>query len=63
MALGVLVVMVVQRQQIPEVRLTRLTNQHMNPDGFPLFPMLFVTIACGAVSGFHASQSPLWPDV
>ncbi len=25
----------------------------------PLFPALFVTIACGAVSGFHATQSPL----
>lgn len=25
----------------------------------PLFPCLFITIACGAVSGFHATQSPL----
>ena len=25
----------------------------------PLFPALFVTIACGAVSGFHATQSPM----
>ncbi len=27
--------------------------------GNPLFPCLFLTIACGAISGFHATQSPL----
>ena len=25
----------------------------------PIFPCLFITIACGAISGFHATQSPL----
>lgn len=30
-----------------------------HPDGIPLWPMMFVTIACGAISGFHATQSPL----
>ena len=25
----------------------------------PIFPCLFITIACGAVSGFHATQSPI----
>ncbi len=34
-----------------------LTNAH--PNEWPLWPMLFVTIACGAISGFHATQSPL----
>lgn len=34
-----------------------LTNQH--PQGLPIFPLMFVTIACGAISGFHATQSPL----
>lgn len=29
------------------------------PDVPPLWPLLFVTIACGAISGFHATQSPL----
>ncbi|WP_119396273.1 carbon starvation CstA family protein [Salinibius halmophilus] len=33
------------------------TNFH--PDNLPLWPLLFITIACGAVSGFHATQSPL----
>ena len=28
-------------------------------EGQPIFPCLFITIACGAVSGFHATQSPL----
>lgn len=29
------------------------------PDKFPIIPTLFTTIACGAISGFHATQSPL----
>ncbi len=33
------------------------TNQH--PKGISVWPMLFVTIACGAISGFHATQSPM----
>ena len=31
----------------------------VHPQRLPIFPMLFVTIACGAVSGFHGTQSPL----
>jgi carbon starvation protein CstA len=42
---------------IPE--LTSLSNQIANPDKFPIVPMLFTTIACGAISGFHATQSPM----
>ena len=34
-----------------------LSNQH--PAGISIWPMLFVTIACGAISGFHATQSPM----
>jgi carbon starvation protein CstA len=33
--------------------------QNLNPKGTPLFPFLFISIACGAISGFHATQSPL----
>ncbi len=33
------------------------TNLH--PKGLPIWPLLFVTIACGAISGFHATQSPM----
>ncbi len=34
-----------------------LTNMH--PAGDAIFPFLFTTIACGAISGFHATQSPM----
>ena len=30
-----------------------------HPDGQPLLPMLFITVACGIISGFHATQSPI----
>ncbi|MCK8827345.1 carbon starvation protein A [Natroniella acetigena] len=40
--------------QIPEITLTNL-----HPESASLWPLLFVTIACGAISGFHATQSPL----
>lgn len=42
---------------IPE--LTSLNNEIADPEKFPIVPMLFTTIACGALSGFHATQSPL----
>ncbi|KOO04975.1 carbon starvation CstA family protein [Vibrio nereis] len=32
---------------------------NLNPNDMPLWPALFITIACGAISGFHATQSPL----
>jgi carbon starvation protein CstA len=44
---------------LPELTLASLGNLHAEPGKFPVFPMLFVTIACGAISGFHATQSPL----
>lgn len=34
-----------------------LTNLH--PDGTPIWPFMFITVACGAISGFHSTQSPL----
>lgn len=30
-----------------------------NPNGLPTWPFMFVTVACGAISGFHATQSPM----
>ncbi|MDT3306207.1 carbon starvation CstA family protein [Shewanella sp. SP1S2-4] len=30
-----------------------------NPDGLPVWPLLFVTITCGAISGFHSTQAPI----
>lgn len=34
-----------------------MTNQH--PKALPTWPLVFITIACGAISGFHATQSPI----
>ncbi|MBQ9228698.1 MAG: carbon starvation protein A [Eubacterium sp.] len=36
-----------------------LTLQNLHPDGTPIWPYMFITVACGAVSGFHATQSPM----
>ena len=30
-----------------------------NPDGLPVWPLLFLTITCGAISGFHSTQAPI----
>jgi carbon starvation protein CstA len=59
MAVGIGGAMVVQRLPIPELIPANFMNMNANPDKFPVFPMLFVTIACGAISGFHSTQSPL----
>jgi carbon starvation protein CstA len=34
-------------------------NFTQHPQGQPILPMLFVTIACGMISGFHGSQNPI----
>ncbi|MGI6013975.1 MAG: carbon starvation protein A [Oscillospiraceae bacterium] len=33
--------------------------RNMYPDGTPIWSVMFITVACGAISGFHATQSPL----
>lgn len=57
MALGLLIVLFTGQYSIPE--LTTLHNYQLNPEALPIIPTLFITIACGAISGFHATQSPL----
>jgi carbon starvation protein CstA len=60
MALGLLVCLFIKWPSLPELwdgfsgwtEKTGIQNQ-------PIFPCLFITIACGAISGFHATQSPL----
>lgn len=59
MALGIFVMMFKNGIQVPEITFSNLKNFHSKPDEFPIFPFVFVTIACGAISGFHATQSPL----
>lgn len=59
MAVGLIIALFVKGYHIPELHLSNIQNYHVNSDKFPIFPMLFITIACGAISGFHATQSPL----
>jgi carbon starvation protein CstA len=59
MAVGVLGALFFNGAPIPEAQFSNLVNMHTDPDKFPIFPMLFISIACGAISGFHATQSPL----
>lgn len=56
MAVGIMVALVGNWAPVPEVT-DGLASRH--PKGYPLFPMMFVSIACGAISGFHATQSSM----
>lgn len=57
MAAGLLGVLFFGDYTIPE--LTSLHNFKPDSADFPIIPTLFITIACGAISGFHATQSPM----
>ncbi|MEI6347319.1 MAG: carbon starvation protein A [Bacteroidota bacterium] len=59
MAIGITGAMFYYNAPIPELTLQNFTNMHSQGSSMPIFPMMFVTIACGAISGFHATQSPL----
>lgn len=54
MAFGIGFGIIFKGYTIPEITLA-----NMHPGKTPIFPYLFITIACGAISGFHATQSPL----
>ncbi|WP_113671850.1 carbon starvation protein A [Vallitalea guaymasensis] len=54
MGIGIIIGIFVKGYSIPEIQLTNL-----HPSGKAIFPFLFITIACGAISGFHATQSPI----
>lgn len=41
------------------MQMAELTLTNLHPGGLSVFPFLFTTIACGAISGFHATQSPM----
>lgn len=58
MAIGVLVMLYSEYPDIPEIW-NGLSNSHPHSDKLPIFPIMFVSIACGAISGFHATQSPM----
>ncbi|MDR0440984.1 MAG: carbon starvation protein A [Candidatus Accumulibacter sp.] len=56
MAAGIFIMLFVTGEigKVPE-----FTGANLHPKGNYLFPFLFITIACGAISGFHATQSPI----
>lgn len=61
MAFALMIVLFIKMPQLPEFW-DGLGNAGMKADESwtdPIFPCLFITIACGAISGFHATQSPL----
>jgi len=57
MAVGLLYGIFAYDGTIPEI--TEAFSNHHPSSTIPLFPGLCITIACGAVSGFHATQSPM----
>ena len=54
MALGILGGTIIGGYHVPE-----LTFANLHPQGLPVWPYMFITVACGAISGFHATQSPM----
>jgi carbon starvation protein CstA len=56
MALALLFIILTENYTIPDFS---FQNMKTNAAEFPIIPTLFITIACGAISGFHATQSPI----
>lgn len=63
MALGIAVMLVVGDirgvHEMMELTPDALKNWHSDPQDNIMIPMLFVVVSCGAISGFHSTQSPL----
>jgi len=57
MAVGICWGIYTQDGWMPELTDAPFITHH--PKGLPIFPLLCITIACGAISGFHGTQSPL----
>lgn len=54
MALGTAIGLFSKGYVIPEI-----TLENLHPQNTPIWPCMFISVACGAISGFHATQSPL----
>ena len=63
MALGIGIMLVAGdlsgSHKMVELTPSMLRNWHSDPQHNVLIPMMFIVISCGAVSGFHATQSPM----
>lgn len=58
MAIGIMAMLFLHADNVPEIW-EQFYNHKPDPEANPIFPMMFVSIACGAISGFHATQSPM----
>lgn len=58
MAIGIMIALYAHADAMPEMW-EGFYNHRSDPEAAPIFPMMFVSIACGAISGFHATQSPM----
>ena len=54
MAAGIMAGILIGGYHVPELNL-----ENLHPEGLPVWPYMFITVACGAISGFHATQSPM----
>lgn len=59
MAVGIMGYMIFNGIEIPDGFSEGLSNRHPAGEEAPIFPMMCISIACGAISGFHATQSPM----
>lgn len=59
MAAGIMGYMIVNGIEIPDGFSEGIYNRHPSGEDAPIFPMMCISIACGAISGFHATQSPM----
>ncbi|MDE6226251.1 MAG: carbon starvation protein A [Muribaculaceae bacterium] len=59
MAVGIMGYMIFNGVEIPDGFTEGLYNRHPAGEAAPIFPMMCISIACGAISGFHATQSPM----
>ena len=55
MAIGVGAGTIIKGYEIPEI----FPLRNMHPAGSGIFPAMFISVACGACSGFHSTQSPI----
>ncbi|MDE6766276.1 MAG: carbon starvation protein A [Duncaniella sp.] len=59
MAAGIMGYMMFNGIEIPTGFEAGMYNRHPSGDNAPILPMMCISIACGAISGFHATQSPM----
>lgn len=54
MAVGIFTGIIAGGYYVPEI-----SFENLHPQNLPIWPFMFITVACGAISGFHATQAPM----